>query len=125
MTSTCQHTDDEVEDEGADGKARVGAEGIVDRTQVGRVREFKRGEKGWLEEGARAKQRRLGSSRWRCEYVYSVGRYLCVLIELGRWVGLPVVSYKNLTANAAHLDPLASTLSMEACLLKHSHTLES
>lgn len=78
-----------------------------------------------MEAGAGAKQRRLGSSRWRCEYVYSVGRYLCVLIQLGglgRWVGSPVVSYKNLTANATHLDPLAS---MEACLLKHSHTLES
>lgn len=38
-------------DEGADGKARVGAEGSKQRTQVGGVREFKRGERGWEEAG--------------------------------------------------------------------------
>lgn len=32
-------------DKGADGKARVGAEGSEERTQVGGVREFKWGEK--------------------------------------------------------------------------------
>lgn len=32
-------------------------------------------------------------------------------------MGSLVVSYKNPTANGARLDPLASTLSMEACLL--------
>lgn len=41
-------------DEGAVGKARVGAEGSEDRTQVGGVREFKRGERGFVEEGVRA-----------------------------------------------------------------------
>lgn len=35
-------------DEGADGKWRVGVEGSEDTTQVGRVREFKRRERGWV-----------------------------------------------------------------------------
>lgn len=38
-------------DEGADEKARVGAEGSEETTQVGRVREFKRRERGWVEAG--------------------------------------------------------------------------
>lgn len=90
-------------DEGADGKARVGAEGSEERTHVGGVREFKRGERGWMEAGVRGEQRSWVSSRWRCVSVLKVGRYWCVLIAL-------VVSNRNLPANEAHLDSLAPSL---------------
>lgn len=47
------------------GKARVGAEGSEERTQVGGVREFKGGERRWVEAGVREERRRCVSSRWR------------------------------------------------------------
>ncbi len=93
-------------DEGADGKARVGAEGSEERTQVGGVREFKWGEKGMGR--GRGKRRRWVSSRQRCVSVLIVWVDICacVLIALvGVGVGgSSVVSDRNLTTNGAHLD---------------------